>query len=105
MATSNPDLLMKLSSGGVSSAVTNGGRIVGQAGFIPVASSLPIVAPIIAMQAINTLVIMEQFKVVNKKLDIIQKEIDQILLRQEISSIADLSSAIDVIDELYTQYL
>ncbi|MGX2946982.1 hypothetical protein [Enterococcus alishanensis] len=104
MATSNPDLLMKLSGGGVSSAVMDGGRIVGQSGFIPVANSLPIVGPIIAMQAINTLVIMEQFKVVNKKLDIIQKEIDQILLRQEISSIADLSSAIDVIDELYTQY-
>jgi len=104
MATSNLNSLMKLSSGGVSSAVMDGGRIVGQSGFIPVANSLSIVAPIIAMQAINTLVIMEQFKVVNKKLDIIQKEIDQILLRQEISSIADLSSAIDVIDELYTQY-
>ncbi|OUZ15510.1 hypothetical protein A5868_000421 [Enterococcus sp. 12F9_DIV0723] len=104
MATANPELLMKLSGGGVSSAVMDGGRIVGQSGFIPVAASLPIVAPIIAMQAMNTLVIMEQFKVVNKKLDVIQKEMDQILLRQEITNIADLSSAIDVVDELYTQY-
>lgn len=104
MASSNPDLLMKLSSGGVSSAVMDGGRIVGQSGFIPVATSLPIVAPIIAMQAMNTLAIMEQFKIVNKKLDVIQKEMDQILLRQEISSMADLSSAIDIVDELYTQY-
>jgi hypothetical protein len=104
MATANTDLLMKLSGGGVGSAVMEGGRIVGQSGFIPVAVSFPIVAPIIAMQAMSTLVIMEQFKVVNKKLDIIQKEIDQILLRQEVTSIADLSSAIDVVDELYTQY-
>ena len=89
MATANPELLMKLSSGGVGSAVMESGRIVGQSGFIPVAASLPIVAPIIAMQAMNTLVIMEQFKVVNKKLDVIQKELDHILLRQEITSIAD----------------
>ena len=52
----------------------------------------------------NTLVIMEQFKVVNKKLDVIQKELDHILLRQEITSIADLSSAIDVVEELYDQH-
>lgn len=104
MATANPDLLMKLSSGGIGSAVMNGGRIVGQSGFIPVASSLSTVAPIIAMQAISTLIIMEQFNVVNKKLDAIQKEIDQILLRQEVTNIADLTSAIDVVDELYTQY-
>lgn len=104
MATANTDLLMKLSGGGVGSAVMEGGRIVGQSGFIPVAASFPIVAPIIAMQAMSTLVIMEQFKVVNKKLDFIQKEIDQILLRQEVTSIADLSSAIDIADELYTQY-
>ncbi|MCE2142253.1 hypothetical protein GRC93_17715, partial [Streptococcus thermophilus] len=51
-----------------------------------------------------TIAIMEQFKVVNKKLDIIQKEMNQILLRQEITSIADLSSAIDIVDELYTQH-
>lgn len=104
MATANPDLLMKLSSGGVGSAVMGGGGIVGQAGFIPVADSLPIMAPIIAMQVMSTLVIMEQFKVVNKKLDVIQKEINQILLRQEVTSIADLSSSIDVVDELYSQY-
>ena len=104
MATANPDLLMKLSSGGVGSAVMEGGRIARQSGFIPVASSLPIVAPLITMQAMCTIVIMEQFKVVNKKLDIIQKEMNQILLRQEITSIADLSSAIDIVDELYTQH-
>ncbi|BDP48832.1 hypothetical protein EfmJHP10_02680 [Enterococcus faecium] len=104
MATANPDLLMKLSSGGVGSAVMEGGRIVGQSGFIPVAASLPIVAPLIAMQAMSTIAIMEQFKVVNKKLDIIQKEMNQILLRQEITSIAELSSAIGIVDELYTQH-
>lgn len=104
MATANPNSLMKLSSGGVGSAVMEGGHIVGQSGFIKVASSLPVVAPIIAMQVMSTLVITEQFKVVNKKLDVIQQEIDQILLRQEVTNIADLSSAIVVVDELYTQY-
>uniref|UniRef100_UPI0034DD2EAD hypothetical protein n=1 Tax=Lactococcus sp. TaxID=44273 RepID=UPI0034DD2EAD len=61
-------------------------------------------APLIAMQAMSTIAIMEQFKVVNKKLDIIQKEMNQILLRQEITNIAELSSAIDIVDELYTQH-
>lgn len=82
----------------------SGGRIVKQAGFIPIASSLPIVAPMIAMQVMSTIAIMKQFKVVNQKLETIQKEMDQILLRQEVTSIADLLSAINVVDELYDQH-
>lgn len=104
MATENPAMLMQLSSGGVGSAVMSGGRIVKQAGFIPIASSLPIVAPMIAMQVMSTIAIMKQFKVVNQKLETIQKEMDQILLRQEVTSIAGLLSAINVVDELYDQH-
>ncbi|MFD2254891.1 hypothetical protein ACFSJM_11190 [Lactococcus formosensis subsp. bovis] len=104
MATENPAMLMQLSSGGVGSAVMSGGRIVKQAGFIPIASSLPIVAPMIAMQVMSTIAIMKQFKVVNQKLETIQKEMDQILLRKEVTSIADLLSAINVVDELYDQH-
>lgn len=48
MATANPATLMQLGSG-VGSAVMGAGGIVAQAPFIPVAASLPVVAPLALM--------------------------------------------------------
>jgi len=53
MATADPSTLMKLGQG-VGSAVMGVGGIVGQASFIAVPSSLPVVAPVMAMQALTT---------------------------------------------------
>ena len=59
MATANPATLMQLGSG-VGSAVMGAGGIVAQAPFIPVAASLPVVAPLALMGVVNTAVMMRQ---------------------------------------------
>src|SRR5215469_13222272 len=53
MATADPSTLMKLGQG-VGSAVMGVKGIAAQAPFIAVPSSLPVVAPIMAMQALTT---------------------------------------------------
>lgn len=103
ITNARPESLMKFKDG-VGSAIMQDGRIIGHASFSQVGSFLPIVAPMMAMQVMSTIAIMKQFKVVNQKLETIQREMDQILLRQEVTSIADLLSAINVVDELYDQH-
>ena len=103
MATANPATLMQIGKG-VGSAVMGAGGIVGQAAFIPVASSLPVVAPIMAMQALSTVVMLHQFNAMDKKLDAIKGSIDKMLARQEVTKVAELFAAVHVIDEIYLQY-
>jgi len=103
MATANPATLMSL-GGGVGSAVMGVGGIVGQAPFIAVASSLPVVAPIMAMQALNAIVMLQQFKQVDRKLNAIKGTIDRAIARSEATHAGELLTASDVVDEVYRQY-
>lgn len=104
MATANPATLMQLSSGGVGAAVMGANGIVAQAGFIPVAASLPVVAPIIAMQAIQTAIILQQFAKIDRKLDDIKSTLDAALARSEATHAGELVAASDMVDEVYRQY-
>jgi len=71
MATANPATLMAIGNG-VGSAVMGASGIIAQAPFISVAGALmPVVAPLLAFQALSTIMIMQQFKSVNEKLIII----------------------------------
>lgn len=103
MATANPATLMTLGSG-VGSAVMGTSGIVGQAAFIPVASSLPVVAPILAMQALNTAMMMQQFKQVDRKLDTIKRTLDSAIARIEATRVGELFTASRVVDDIYAQY-
>ncbi|MEN6299231.1 MAG: hypothetical protein ABFD51_04850, partial [Anaerolineaceae bacterium] len=103
MATANPATLMSLGSG-VGSAVMGAQGIVAQAPFIPVASSIPVVAPLMAMQALSTIVLLQQFSVMDKKLDAIKGSIDKMLARQEVTKVAELFAAVNIVDEIYLQY-
>lgn len=103
MATANPATLMTLGSG-VGSAVMGAGGIVAQAPFIAVASSLPVVAPILAIQALNTAVMMQQFKQVDQKLDLIKHTLDRALARIEVTHAGELLAASWVVDDVYRQY-
>lgn len=103
MATANPATLMSL-GGGVGSAVMGVNGIVAQAPFIPVASSLPIVAPLMAMQALNAIVMLQQFKQVDRKLDAIKGTLDRAIARSEATHAGELLSASDIVDEVYRQY-
>lgn len=103
MATANPATLMTLGSG-VGSAVMGATGIVAQAPFIAVASSLPVVAPILAIQALNTAVMMQQFKQVDRKLELIKSTLDKAIARIEATHAGELLAASRIVDEVYTQY-
>lgn len=103
MATANPATLMTLGNG-VGSAVMGASGIVAQAPFIAVASSLPVVAPILAVQALNTAVMMQQFKQIDRKLDVIKSTLDKAIARIEATHAGELLAASRIVDEVYSQY-
>jgi len=103
MATANPATLMTLGNG-VGSAVMGTGGIVAQAPFLAVASSLPVVAPILAIQALNTAVMMQQFKQVDRKLDTIKSTLDKAIARIEATHAGELLAASRIVDDVYSQY-
>lgn len=103
MATANPATLMTLGNG-VGSAVMGASGIVGQAPFLAVASSLPVVAPVLAIQALNTAVMMQQFKQVDRKLDSIKSTLDKAIARIEATHAGELLAASRTVDEVYEQY-
>ena len=89
---------------GVGSAVMGAHGIVGQAPFIAVASSIPVVAPLMVMQALSSIVLLQQFSKMDKKLDAIKGSIDKMLARQEVTKVAELFAAVNIVDEIYLQY-
>lgn len=103
MATANPATLMSLGAG-VGSAVMGVNGIVSQAPFLAVASSLPVVAPLMAMQALNAIVMLQQFKQVDRKLDAIKGTLDLAIARNEATHAGELLTASDIVDEVYRQY-
>jgi hypothetical protein len=103
MATANPATLMS-SGQGVYSAVMGTHGIVAQAPFLAVASSIPVVAPLMVTQTLSSIVMIQQFGAIDKKLDTIKSAMDKMLARQEVTKIAELFSAFGIIDEIYLQY-
>lgn len=104
IATANPATLMSLGSG-VGSAVMSASGIAAQAPFIAAAGAMiPVIAPVMAMQALSSVVMLQQFHVMDKKLDAIKVTIDKILARQEVTKVAELFAAVNVVDEIYAQY-
>jgi hypothetical protein len=103
MATAAPSTLMHMGAG-VGSAVMGAGGIVAQAPFIAVASSLPVVAPMMAIQALTTAVMLQQFQQVDRKLDEIKSSLDTAIARSEATHAGELLTAASVVDEVYRQY-
>ena len=103
MATANPATLMQLGSG-VGSAVMGAGGIVAQAPFIPVAASLPVVAPLALMGVVNTAVTMRQFQAVNAKLDTLANTLTNLLVRADITQIAGLIAASKTLGDITEEY-
>jgi len=104
MATAPVSSLMKLGSGGLSTAVMGSKGIVRHAGFLPVSSSFATVAPLMAMQALTTVAMLQQLSAMDKKLDAIKVSIDKMMARQEATKVAELFAAVRVVDEIYAQY-
>lgn len=104
MATANSATLMSIGNG-VGSAVMGASGIVSQAPFLPVAGALmPVLAPIIAFQALSTITILKQFETVNEKLDKIQDTLNTILQRDEATYVGEVISASKRLDEIESQF-
>ena len=103
MATANPATLMQLGSG-VGSAVMGASGIAAQAPFIPVAASLPVVAPLALMGVVNTAVPMRQFQAVNAKLDTLANTLTDLLARADITQIAGLIAASKTLGDITEEY-
>jgi uncharacterized protein Yka (UPF0111/DUF47 family) len=104
MATANPSTLMAIGNG-VGSAVMGSSGIIAQAPFIPIAGALmPVLAPIIAFQAISTIMIMNQFKGIHEKLDHIEKSINRLIQRSEAIFIGEIFSASNRIEEIEAKF-
>ena len=56
------------------------------------------------MQALSTIVLLQQFSTMDKKLDAIKGSIDKMLARQEVTKVAELFAAVNIVDEIYLQY-
>ena len=103
MATAAPSTLMQI-GGGVGSAVMGVNGIVGQAPFLAVAGALPTVAPILAIQALTTVIVLQQFEEVDRKLDAIKTTLDTAIARAEATHAGELLTASRIVDEIYAQY-
>ena len=103
MATAKPATLMQLGSG-VGSAVMGASGIAAQAPFIPVAASLPVVAPLALMGVVNTAVTMRQFQAVNAKLDTLANTLTDLLARADITQIAGLIAASKTLGDITEEY-
>jgi hypothetical protein len=105
IATANVDTLMKIGAG-VGSQVVAGGQIVAQAPFMAASSAvMPIAAPILLFQAMTTVMIMNEFRLVHDKLNELHRGINRVLQRNEANHITDIISASVKIEEIESQLL
>jgi len=100
-ATASPDTLMKLSQGGLSSAVIENGRIINQAGFVHVGSSF--VTPLIVFQVISMVTGQYYMDIVNKQLNEIQDKLNKIEKRIHAERIAKLKKSTQLLNQLSNQ--
>jgi len=105
IATADPASLMVIGNG-VGSAVMAGGHIVAQAPFISIAGALmPVAAPLLAFQALSTILILDQFKTINRRLIAIERVINRVLQRQEATFFGQANSACLRLESLEKEFL
>ncbi|MCP5231063.1 MAG: hypothetical protein H6948_03045 [Zoogloeaceae bacterium] len=94
MATANPATLMALGDGVTSAVVGAGGKIIAQAPFVSAAGAIiPVVAPLIAFQALMSISMARNFDAINERLDNIEKSIARLIQRSEATYVGELISA------------
>lgn len=100
-ATADPATLMKLSSGGLGSAVVNNGKIVGQAGFS--AAGAAAAAPIVIFQTLSIVTGQYYLNVIKKEIKQLNSRIEKLIQMQESSNRGKLDSAYFFICQLERQ--
>lgn len=89
-ATADPATLMKLSSGGVGSAVVENGKIVGQAGFT--AAGAAAAAPVVIFQALSIVTGQYYLNDIKKQLKQLNSRIEKLIQMQESANRGELDS-------------
>lgn len=103
VATANPSTLMALGNG-VGSAVMGASGIIGQAPFLPAAAGLmPVVAPLMAFQALASVIQLRQFAKVQEQLSRVERNVNRLLQRSEATLVGEVIAASCRIDELEEQ--
>jgi hypothetical protein len=93
VATANPATLMAIGNG-VGSAVMGATGIAGQAAFVSAGVAIaPVVLPLVAFQAMSTVMILSELRAVGAKLDNLKLTLDRVIQRSEATHIGGLISA------------
>lgn len=101
MATANPSTLMQLSSGGVGSAVVNGGQITQQAGFVQAGTT--IFTPMVVFQVASMITGQYYMNNISKQLNSVQEKLDELLNLFHIERQAKLVKSFQVIIENFNK--
>ena len=100
----NPATLMTIGAGKGSAVIGAGGKIASHASFIPAAGAIvPVVAPLMAVHALSSVAMLHQLSTMDKKLDAIKGSIDKMMARLEVTNLAELFTAVRIVDEIYSQ--
>lgn len=97
-ASANPEILMKLKDGGLGSAVMNGNKISGSAGFLEVGSKF--FTPLIAFQVLSLAVGQTYMKNISLQLNSIQEKLNDILRFQHLEREVIIKVAYDDLQKL-----
>lgn len=104
IATANPATLMAIGNG-VGSAVVGSAGIVGQAPFIAASAAIvPLVAPLVAFQAISTFMTMKQFARIRQDLARVERALERVLHRTEATFASELVALSQRLESLEDQF-
>lgn len=105
IATANPATLMAIGNGVGSAVVGSAGGIVAQAPFIAASSAIiPVVAPLIAFQAISTFMTMKQFAKIRQDLARVERALERVLHRTEATFASELVALSQRLESLEDQF-
>ncbi len=101
IATANPSTLMQLSSGGLGSAVVNGGKITQQAGFIQAGSTM--FTPMIIFQVASMITGQYYMNNISKQLNSIQEKLDDLINLFHIERQAKLVKSFQIVSNNFSK--
>ena len=104
LATANPKTLMVIGEG-VSTAVVDGGRIIGHAPFVAAGSAiLPVVAPLMLFTTISSLITGARLDRMQKVLGTLSEVLARVRQVMETEAYAKFQSATKQLDETWSQF-
>lgn len=109
IATSDPSHLMKIGEGFGSAVIGANGKITSHAAFIPAGQTLiPVVGPLLAIQALGSAYMIDKLSKVENKIDQLTRAVDakfqELVNRQEATFLGEIISSISRLSEIEAQF-